>query len=365
MKLFSPRLILLSAALACVSAPSAASSLFENVIDLQTEARIYKPSSVLESAGMRYPSSASRNIVEGYIDVVFDVNTQGKAVNFRFNRSSGTDIFETIIERNFENWEFEPAIADGAPVLQTNLERSFIFSITKKANKFPEPLMRKNFGLAYVKMRDLLKAGEYEEFAKFATTMKKSNIIRFAENRQLSILIFSYLAKTGGSIQEQIVWLERALKGSPRSENIIKRHNKIKSNLFKKYVENKQYRKALSIFNELSNSEFSENLLPPLMPLIAEINAALNSDTAITMTAQVDGTALFSHALSRRVFTLQADSDIAFTELRCGEFNVAFDYVDNALYQMPFDWTSCSLSMHAPEGTLVTISEAPIYGALN
>lgn len=362
MKLFFARLLTLAIFFQAPTTQANLSS--ENIIDLQTDGLIYTPSEVLESDDMNYPSSAYRDMVEGYLDVIYDVDTQGKPINLRYHRVSGTDIFETIIERNFDNWLFTPAQADGTPIVQKNLERTFLFTITKKANKFPEPLMRKKFAITYVKMRDFLKAQDYEALGSLITTMKQSNIIRFSENRQLAIIIYAYLEKTGGSIQDQILWLERALKGSPRSDNIIKRHNKIKSNLFKKYFANHQYRSAYQIFNELRDSEFGDNLLPSLLPMMAELSATLNSGDTITTTIKVDATALFSQRLSRRVFSVTADQAISFTELRCATFNVSFDYAQNTAYQLPFDWHNCRLVIGAPAGSLVTISEAAIYGDL-
>ncbi len=67
-------------------------------------------------------------------------------------------------------------------------------------------------------MRKLLKDGNYKELANMLTIMDSANIIRFSENRQLSLVKFTYLEKTKGSDQDKIIALENALKDNPRAE---------------------------------------------------------------------------------------------------------------------------------------------------
>lgn len=336
----------------------------ENIIDLQQDAVIYKPSKVIKSFEIPYPTSARRNKVEGYVEVSYDVNEQGSAVNLRYNRISGLVIFETLIEKKMYDWEFEPADIDGVATTQKNLQRTFIFTLTKLANKFPEPLMRRSFAKLYLHMRKLLKDGNYEELANMLTIMDSANIIRFSENRQLSLVKFTYLEKTKGSVQDKIIALENALKDNPRAEKTQKLNSKIKASLFKLYAENNQYRQALIQHSDLSRSEFSQDLLPDLATTVEQVMTELSSGEPIAATVKIDGTGLFTHYLSRRVFKIDIDTSVGFTELRCGKFNVRMQYAKNTLYQMPFDWDDCKLVLQAPQGSLVSVSEAAIYDPL-
>jgi TonB family protein len=336
----------------------------ENIIDLQQDAVIYKPSKVIKSFEMSYPSSARRNNVEGYVEVSYDVNEQGSPVNLRYNRISGLEIFETLIEKNFDDWEFEPAKVYGVAIIQKNLQRTFTFTLTKLTNKFPEPLMRRNFANIYLNMRKLLKEAKYEELGEMLTIMDKSNVIRFSENRQLSLVKFTYLERTKGSDQDKIIALENALKDNPRAEKTQKLNSKVKASLFKLYVENNQYRQALIQHSDLSRSEFSQDLLLNLAATVEQVMVTLRSGEPIATTVKIDGTELFTHYLSRRVFKIDTDSPVSFTELRCGKFNVQMQYAKNTLYQMPFDWNDCQLVLQAPQGSLVSVSEAAIYDPL-
>lgn len=336
----------------------------ENVIDVQEVGTIYTPSKVIESFTISYPASARRNNVEGYIEVSYDLNEKGKPFNLRFTRSSGIDIFETLIEKKFDKWKFEPATLDGIPIVQKNLQYYFTFSLTKLTNKYPEPLMRRQFANFYQAMRKQLKDESYEKLRESLALMEKANIIRFSENRQLWLLKYTFLNKTDGSINEKINALQQALKDTPRAEKTKKLHSKIKSNLFKLYVENKQYFAAYSQYYDLSQSEYSETLIDNLTESFENVNAVLASGEPLNTTIRVNGTELLTHYLSRRMFKIKADQAISFMELRCDEFNVQLNYSENALYQMPFDWDNCGLVLQAPEGSLVNVAEAAIYDPL-
>jgi TonB family protein len=333
----------------------------EIVVDLQEDGLVYTPSQESGSFEMSYPMSAQRLKAEGYIELNYDINEQGKPVNLRFTRISGIDIFETLIEKNINDWEYLPATVDGVPIAQKNLSRSFTFAITKLSDKFPEPLMRREFAHTYLEMRQLLKEKKYEELGETLKIMEKANIIRFSENRQLSLVKFTYLDKIGASVQDKILTLERAIKDVARTEKTKKSHSKIKAMLFKLYVQNQQYLQALIQYNDLRNSEFSEDLLPDLAPLLELTNAKIRSGEPLKTAVKVDATGLATHYLSRRMFKIAGDEAISFTELRCSEFNVGFDYNKDNLYQLPFDWSGCRLVVRAPEGSLLTVSESAIY----
>ncbi len=78
--------------------------------------------------------------------------------------------------------------------------------------------------------------------------------------------------------------------------------------MFKLYAENNQYRQALIQHNDLSRSEFSQDLLPDLAATVEQVVAKLNSSEPIATTVKIDGTDLFTHYLSRRVFKIEIDN---------------------------------------------------------
>jgi hypothetical protein len=337
---------------------SAANTTNKTVVNLQDDGFIYTPSKIVESFDVSYPASANRNRTEGFYDIAYDVSEEGKAINVRFTRVTGVDIFESLMEISLDKWEFTPATFNGEPIAQQNLRHSYSFYLTKLANKYPEPLMRRNFATVYKQILEHLKKDEVEKAGELLVLMESASVVRFSENRRLALANYSYLNKVDGTVQDKILALERALKDHPRTESTEKLHSRIMSNLFKLYVENKQYYQAFIQHYYLSQLEFSADLLDDLAPLLNHAQAQLSSGEPISTSVKIDSSELFTQYLARPSFSIEADQKITYAELLCGDFNVKIDYSPNTVYDTPVNWEDCQLLIGAPEGSLVRISEA-------
>ena len=64
----------------------------------------------------RYPRSAERRNISGWVDVVFTVTTSGSVVDIEVVGSEPGDTFVEAAMRAVEKWEFEPVVEDGRPV---------------------------------------------------------------------------------------------------------------------------------------------------------------------------------------------------------------------------------------------------------
>ena len=64
----------------------------------------------------RYPRSAERRNISGWVDVVFTVNTNGSVSDVEIIGSEPGDTFVDSATRAVEKWEFEPVVEDGQVV---------------------------------------------------------------------------------------------------------------------------------------------------------------------------------------------------------------------------------------------------------
>jgi len=64
----------------------------------------------------RYPRSAERRNISGWVDVVFTVTTGGSVTDVEVIGSEPGDTFVDSATRAVEKWEFEPVVEDGQPV---------------------------------------------------------------------------------------------------------------------------------------------------------------------------------------------------------------------------------------------------------
>jgi protein TonB len=61
----------------------------------------------------RYPRSAERRNISGWVDVVFTVTTDGSVADIEVAGSEPGDTFVESATRAVEKWEFEPVVEDG------------------------------------------------------------------------------------------------------------------------------------------------------------------------------------------------------------------------------------------------------------
>ena len=64
----------------------------------------------------RYPRSAERRNISGWVDVVFTVRTDGTVTDVEIQASEPGDTFVDSAQRAVEKWEFEPVVEDGQVV---------------------------------------------------------------------------------------------------------------------------------------------------------------------------------------------------------------------------------------------------------
>jgi protein TonB len=64
----------------------------------------------------KYPRSAQRRGVSGWVDVVFTVGIDGGVSDIEIRDSNPGDLFVSSATKAVEGWEFEPVIEDGVAV---------------------------------------------------------------------------------------------------------------------------------------------------------------------------------------------------------------------------------------------------------
>jgi len=327
-------------------------------IDLAEVGLQYTPSKTITELELSFPSSAQKTEQDSLVEARFDVDEQGKPFNYHFVRTSGTDIFDTLLAKNLDNWVLQPAMHNGKPIIQRNKTYSAIYRTLHPSGRNPAPEMRRHFQRYYSYVRDLFDRGEYADFEVHMGNLDKANIANFIESRQLFLLKNAYLNKTNGSIHDKIYTLEKALKGEQRTEKGEKLMLKIKASLMALYAENNQLSKARMLYYEIANSEHGNSLAVKLGSSLDDIESKLVAGDAIAAQVMVFDTELLNHALSRHSFSLSANTKIEHIELSCDDFKVSFDYVPDAIYITPTDWGLCVLTVQAPARSVISINEA-------
>ena len=79
-----------------------------------------------------YPSNAANRDIEGYVDIMFDINEMGLTENLRIIHAEPKRVFNKSALNAIKRWKYAPAIKDGKPQRQDNMMERVRFQLEKK-----------------------------------------------------------------------------------------------------------------------------------------------------------------------------------------------------------------------------------------
>ncbi|MDB5971255.1 MAG: energy transducer TonB [Hydrocarboniphaga sp.] len=89
-------------------------------------ARADSPAQVVKQVSPDYPDKAVAHSVEGWVELEFVVDTDGKVRDVSVLNAEPAKMFESSAVRAIQKWVFSPALRNGAPV-ESQMRRKFTF----------------------------------------------------------------------------------------------------------------------------------------------------------------------------------------------------------------------------------------------
>lgn len=76
-----------------------------------------------------YPSRAKSRGIEGYVDLIFDINASGRTQNIRILDANPQGYFERASIRALKKWKYQPPMIDGKPTGKANLTTRISYAL--------------------------------------------------------------------------------------------------------------------------------------------------------------------------------------------------------------------------------------------
>ncbi|MDC2891234.1 energy transducer TonB [Psychrosphaera algicola] len=83
-----------------------------------------------ETANPTFPSDAARNGIEGFVQMSFDLSTDGEPTNIKVVKSVPKLIFDKAAIRALSKWRYAPKIVNGKAVMQKGLTVQLDFKLS-------------------------------------------------------------------------------------------------------------------------------------------------------------------------------------------------------------------------------------------
>ena len=85
--------------------------------------------SLLLRSEPNYPKKAKKNRIKGWVQLSFDVNENGKAVNIELIKTIPNDTFVEAAINALLTWQYSPRLVNGVPTTQTKLSTKIDFKV--------------------------------------------------------------------------------------------------------------------------------------------------------------------------------------------------------------------------------------------
>lgn len=109
-------------------APTVQQHASEQVAKAPASTGVTRDAILTHQVNPRYPTSAARAGIQGWVDVMFTVDVDGKVRDAKVIDAQPGHVFDYVALEAVRRWEFEPAMRNGQPVTQ-RLKRRILFKL--------------------------------------------------------------------------------------------------------------------------------------------------------------------------------------------------------------------------------------------
>ncbi|MBT1449805.1 TonB family protein [Glaciecola sp. XM2] len=338
----------------------AQAALSQTPSDKVTRITSFTPPEVLERPRMRFPTEALRNGAEGWVQMSYVIDEEGKVVDPVVEDFSGHRAFRSSALRALKNTRYTPAMKDGKPTEVCHQSIRFDFTIGGATGA------TRSFVYQYKKAEDLFQNGDIEAAEVLVEKMRDNKNRNRYENAWLWNLDALIAAKKDDQVRIARS-LSRAISSSRSHDEEHKTFSDdYKANLYQRLfvarTNLKQYALALQTYDDIKSLPNSDELIKPLQPMLAHIEEVSASDKNIAVAITLDEDDQYFHRLLRNKFAFaDIQGELETVEVRCETRREKFTIAEDHIWTIPKSWGNCQVFIQGEAQTtfnLVEVAEA-------
>ncbi len=288
-----------------------------------------------------YPLNVQSNGTEGWVNLNFMVDPNGKTYEIAVIQSTGNKALEESAIRAATAWTFEPASLNGRPV-DASHEIKVIFRLTRAQGAQP------GFVRNYAALNKALGVGDR---AAADAAMSSLHVQNLYEDAYYGLGCFIY-ASLWGNEAEQMNCLERAVAKEKSASYIPETaFYSALQNLFPLQLKANHFSEALETWESLSAGKGNEKVLSTLMPAVEKLNALRTDDRSYAVAGEI-GAKSWNLGLFKNRFHIRVqEGHVAQIKLRCQKKYVFFDFDPELEYHVAENTGKCGIEILGDSGT--------------
>jgi TonB family protein len=296
----------------------------------------------------RYPESERVQGRDGWVNLNFMIDPQGKPYEVMVEDSTGNKVLEKSAIRAAEGWEFEPATLAGKPIDSGyTIKVNFVLSGESGASS--------GFVKAYKKFLNAAKTADRPKADAAMATMQVRNLY---EDAYFNLAQYEYARHWGTQLQ-QLAAVKRAI-AEECTANYLSKEAFLASLqvLLNLQIGANDFAGALQTWGKLQESGDKAAVLQ-WEPSIQKINALRTAASPYSVAGDFEGSSSWSFQLFRRRFHVAVtNGSIAEIKLRCDKRYVFFKYEADLQYTISDKYGDCSLELVGDPGTTFNLIQS-------
>jgi TonB family protein len=346
---FQMRMLL--AALACaISMAVSGSSGAQDSAEPKSEATAQQPTAIqlftapqLKRIDMEpFPTSESGK--EGWVELAFMVDTNGKPFEVTVVRSTGNATFDKVAMRSMERSKFEPGRLGAQPV-ESGFEMKYLFS---------NPAMQHHPGAnpGFIKTyRAVTAAVDRGDQAAADLAMQKLKITNLYEDAYFGLASYQYASRFGDEWQ-QLESLRRAIAREDYARYLP--HDLFRFALFsclQLELKTHQYAEGLATWKRLKKAGLDKDTAARVEAAVAKLEKIRTDDSAYEVVGQISEKNWYLHLFKRHFQAVVSEGYLSEVRLRCDTRHWFFPFDSALQYEVTGKDGQCSIELLGAPGT--------------
>ncbi len=299
------------------------------------------------SMGVRDGSGACAALLrgtEGWVELGFMVDPQGKPFEITVIRSTGNKVFDDTAAKAITQSTFEPGSLDGKPI-ESGFEMKYLFrNQGRGASSGASPAFVRNY-------KALVSAINSDDRAAADSAMGKLQIGNLYEDSYFGLATFSYARKWGDESQ-QLEGLRRAIAEEDVAHYLPK-------DLFqfallgrlKLEFQTHEYAEVMTTWRRLEKLGVDKETQLRVQPVMDQLQKIRSDDSSYEVDGRMPEGAWFLHLFKRHFQAVVSEGLIEQVKLRCDKRYVYFSFDPKLQYEVANADGKCSVQLVGAPGT--------------
>jgi TonB family protein len=278
---------------------------------------------------------------EGWVELNFMVDPQGKPFDITVVRSTGNKLFEQTAMKVMASSTFEPGTLNGKPI-ESGFEMKYKFLNEPSSSGASLPFVRE--------YKALMRAVESSDRDAADEALHQLKVTNLYEDAYFGLAMYTY-AKKWGDESQQLEGIERAVAEEDHAQYLPK--DLFRTALFTRLgleLNTSEYAEAMTTWTRLKKLGVDKEMESRIQPVIDKLERLRSDDTRYAVNGQMPDGRWFLHLFKRHFQAEVTAGFISQVKLRCDKHWVDFNFDPTLEYQVPSAYGNCTIELQgAPQ----------------